>query len=400
MLSDPEFKSLASQISDLKEAPPEAPRGVLPSILLDQIKNTVPFIFDPVFSHDEIPFIAQIKALAADPQRQFNHFEYYKLCLSAHHATVASYVPTDVDNQIRFKLWYPVLPTAVLVQMTEIVLQSRAWNNRPVSARWVVGPTTGIFLSGHHGEWLSTAAGAYSSLRKRAPDTAARVAGEIVSEVQNHALVFEDFKKSRDGLGLIRAAGIIAHNLGDLDRVLEMWNVSDDDPLRAAVFKCGHRLEGQGPTPYRSALTQAGQLNKTHVSHENHRHFALRSVKSLRRSADLLLPMGPFFDPWGARVAKHPALSPKDVGLIVETLAFGWEKLQAAAETPALAPVGYARALAGIIENFPGGFNALSTYVPARIERSLKSGALRAQISIPQKRFEEQRAQIALNAVK
>ena len=70
------------------------------------------------------------------------------------------------------------------------------------------------------------------------------------------------------------------------------------------------------------------------------------------------------------------------------------------AETPATAPVGYARALAGILEKFSGGFSELSSYIPARVERALKSGTLRAQIAIPQKRFEEQRAQIALNAVK
>lgn len=378
----------------------EAPRGVSPPILLEQVKNTVPFIFDSAFVRDNLPFITEMQELEKNPSRHYDHFEYYRLCLSAHHSTVASFVPTDVDNQIRFKLWNPALSTETLSQMAELVIESRTWNNRSVSARWLVAPTSQIFLSGHQGEWFSTAAGAYGSLRKRAPDVATRIAGEIVSEVQNHAAVFEDFKKARDGLGLTRAAGIIAHNLGDLDRVFEMWNVPDEDPLRTAVFKCGHRTDKQDSSSYRSTLTQAGALNKAHISHENHRHFALRTAKPLRRSDDLLLPMGPFFDAWGSRVAKHPSLSPKEVGIIVETLVTGWERLQSAAESPAVAPVGYARALAGILENFTGGFSKLSSYIPARIERALKAGTLRAQIAVPQKRFEEQRAQIALNAVK
>jgi hypothetical protein len=52
--------------------------------------------------------------------------------------------------------------------------------------------------------------------------------------------------------------------------------------------------------------------------------------------------------------------------------------------------VGYARALAGILDAFPGGASALARYLPARVERRLRAGALRALIGVPQSRFEQQ----------
>jgi len=113
----------------------------------------------------------------------------------------------------------------------------------------------------------------------------------------------------------------------------------------------------------------------------------------LRQSADLLLPVGPFFDDWGRKIALHPGLNPKEVGSIVEALVDGWEKLK----TPTL---GYPRALAGILDTFPGGFSGLSEYIPARISRTLKSGKLRSLICIPKKRFEEQWNQIGLKCDK
>ncbi len=142
------------------------------------------------------------------------------------------------------------------------------------------------------------------------------------------------------------------------------------------------------------SLVEAGALNKAQMALENHRHFALRAVKSLRRSADLMLPIGPFFDDWGRVVARHPLLSPTDVAEIVEALVLGWVRLGKTPDAPV--PLGYPRALAGILDAFPGGMSALSKLIPAKLERDLKAGPLRTLIQVPQSRFEEHRASFAI----
>jgi hypothetical protein len=378
-------------------------RGVTPPILLEQVRNTVPFALHPDFE-PALPYLNTLRAVQSAPEAPLSHFDYYRLCLSAHYTTVASYVPTDVDQQIRFRLWDPALPLATLTQMAELVLSVRDWDTRPLSRREISAPKSGERLGGHLGEWFSVAAGAYGALRRKSADLAAEVAGRIIREVDRHGQIYSELKTARDGVGLLKAATIIAHNLGDLDRVLEMWKVPADDPLMQKVFRAGH-ADALSP---QTSLVEAGALNKSMMALENHRHFALRAVKPLRRSPDLLLPIGPFFDGWGRIVARHPQLSATEVADIVEALVLGWERLgsrggsaaQRVSKTPdAPVPLGYPRALAGILDAFPGGMSALAKLLPARTARDLKAGPLRALIQVPQARFEEHRASLALKGV-
>ena len=135
-------------------------------------------------------------------------------------------------------------------------------------------------------------------------------------------------------------------------------------------------------------------MNRAFIAAENHRHFALRGPRALRRSVDLLLPMAPFLDQWGTRVATHPGLSSEDVAAVVEALYSGWEKLKG--------PDGlkithaYPRAVAGILDAYPGGMSALSEILPARVERNLRTGLFRSLVAVPEPRFTEQWAQRAL----
>jgi hypothetical protein len=380
-------------MADLRREETEPVRGVTPRILIDQVRNTAPFIFAPEFSAYRHPYIRTLRGMeqtlqiTPDPELTFD--SYYELCLSAHHGTVGTFVPTDVDNQIRQKLWNPNLPSETLAKMARTVMDSASWDPRPVSTRVVTSPDTGEYMSGHNGEWFSTAAGAYGAFRKRDSEIAAELGGMIVREMQREAQIYRDFKSRRDGIGMLKAATVIAHNLGDLDRVLEAWNVPDEDPLKEAVHKAGH----ERPERFGGTLVEAGALNKAYMADENHRNFALRKPKCLRNSPDYLIPIGPFFDDWGAKLARHPGLTREELGEIVEALADGWERLQ----KPPAKPFGYARALAGIIENFPGGPRELANYIPTKLARTLKAGALHTLISIPKDRFEKQWNQMALN---
>lgn len=361
----------------LPEVLPGIPRGIAPRTLIEQIRNTAPFLFEEGGGIPPgLPYVDFIRGVAADPDRELSHLEYFRLCVSAHWATVATFVPTDVDNQIRHKLWHPALPAEVVSAMARLALEARGWDARPVTTRWVQG------VSGHNGEWFSIAVAAYAATRRRDPELAAEIAGAIVAECQMEAELFARLRAKGEGLDLLRLSTLIAHNLGDLDRVIEMWNLAPaesphPDPLREAVFKLGH---AEGATGWRAELARAGALNQKYMADENHRHFPLRKPKSLRRSVELLLPVGPFFDDWGVRVAKHPALSREDIAEIALCLIEGWERLPKA--------VGYPRALAGILEGFRGGLNELSRYLPAKRARQLQAGELRALIAVPRSRFE------------
>lgn len=307
---------------------------------------------------------------------------YFKLCLAAHHATVSSFVPTDVDNQIRHRLWQGLSgPTGAdaVITMAQFVLESREWDYRPLSPRWVQSPVSGRRLAGHDGEWLSTAIAAYGALRKRTPELALAVRDEIAKDLENEATVFDELVKSRDGLGALRACTLVAHNLGDLNRVIEMWALENDPHVDFGVA-----------SDRRFAM--ACDLNRVKMAAENHRHLALRKPRSLRKSIDFFLPLSPFLDDWGMRLARHPLLSPEELAEIVEALIEGLER------TPG--SIGYTRAIAGIESVFRGGPQALQNYLPAREARRLKAGSLRAMISQRREHFESQWASFALQFCK
>ena len=338
--------------------------------MLDQVRNTIPFLFENSIEPNH-SYLALLRDTATD----LSHEDYFRLLLSAHFATVSSFVPTDVDNQIRFKLWHPGLPLPTLLIMMETVIESAHWDLTALSTRFVRSPVGSDLISGLHGEWFSVAVAAYAALRRRSPDVAAGMFKLIEAEIEREARIYRELRKAGDGIGLLKAATLMAHNLGDLDRVIDQWNLSPSDPLRNVTHSS-------------ATLVQARALNKACMATENHRHLILRDPRCLRRSQDFLLPVGPFFDSWGATVGKHPGISAEEVGEVTEALVAGWEKLQPA--------VGYARALAGILESFPGGLNKLCQYIPARVARILKAGELRALCIVPRNRFEEQWARMAL----
>ena len=365
----------------------EVPKGITPELLIDQVHNTAPFIFDqknPVEARGQGRNHRFLQVLR-EPKAKYDVLSYFELCLAAHHGTVASFIPTDVDNQIRFKLWNPRFSKEVTGQMVDWVEESLEWDSTTVSDRWIRSPESGEILSGHQGEWFSTAAAAYGACRKRDGDRAAHMAGLILREVLREVQIVDDLVRARQWIGVLTAAPLLAHNLGDLDRVIEQWGLPDGDPLKDAVFKAGH-----DPKPLIPALARLiGELNKATTADENHRHFSLRKVKALRKSRDFLIPIGPFFDDWGMKLAKSREMRPEDLGEVVEALIAGWEWLKCK-------PIGYPRALAGIEEGFEGGLNRLCQYLPARTARTLRSGDLRAKASVPRARFEAQWSQMAL----
>ncbi len=376
-------------------------RGITPETLLEHVRNTIPFALD-ARTPPESPYLKVVWEACRRPESSppLSHHEYFALCVSAHLSTVSSFVPTDVDNQIRFKLWHPELSASERQTMVSLVTQALGWDMTAISKRFVRGPQSGRVLSGMHGEWFSIAVGAYCALRSHGGTSstdADAMRGLILHEMQREAEVLGEFVQARDGIGALQAATSIAHNLGDLDRVMDQWNLDPADPLRAEAYRAGH----DNPARFKGLLRLAGELNKlvlsatgmapTSMAAENHRHFALRQARSLRRSPDLLLPISPFFDDWGATVGRHPLLSPEDVAEITQCLMDGWDKLKPIQKTAA-----YPRALAGIESSFSGGLSRLCQYLPAKSAKNLRSGLLRTLTSIRRDRFEAQWGEQAL----
>lgn len=292
--------------------------------------------------------------------KELDHFEYFRLCLSAHYLSVATPVPTDVDNQIRQKLWPKQLPLETTLQMADLVLECYDWDSRPISARYVYGAKGSDFedeiLTGHRGEWFTVACGAYCAMKQYdsidAKEKLQELFEAIEDEVELHSEIFGSLWKAEEGLACLIGSASIAHNFGDLDRVMDMWRLDIADPLRLRFYKLAATpYDAEGDLRYKGRLWTAGELYKetidgSSMALENHRHYALRAPRTLRESPAYLVPNGPFFDDWGSSVARGLKDRPEALAEIVETLKAGWERQPKS--------VGYGRGLCGIFEEAPG----------------------------------------------
>jgi hypothetical protein len=338
-------------------------RGISPEILLSNVGNTAPWLFEsrePLTPYTSV--VIEAKERLAKGKLELTHFDYFSLCLSSHYSTVATFVPTDVDNQIRKHLWQA--PVDVTERMADLVLASHSWDFRPLTARYQ--EFRGDYVCGHQGEWFSVAVGAYAAHKDRKPGLAKLLAERIFEEVSFEAKLFAALRKARDGIGLLQASTAIAHNLGDLDRVIDQWDLPADDYLRVQVYKLGH--ERAGRFPLQEVLFEAGNLNKAFMASENHRHYPLRRPRGLRRSRSFLLPLGPFFDEWGAVVGASRELEERDKIEIAEALLEGFVKLS----SPKVPLYGYARALRGMQSAWRGLLDEL----PVRAQKLLTKGLI------------------------
>ncbi len=344
--------------------------SISPDLLVEQVKSAAPFLFDgPEPAGHALRYL---RVLRAYDGRRLNPLEYYELCLCAHWATAGSFVPTDVDNGIRWKHWQEIQP-GLIEEQARLVLEAGTWDYAPVTARFSgTGPKR---ISTHEGTWFSVAVGAYAAARGHSRPLADAVLAAMTQEAQREDRAYAAIT---DPIELLKASALIAHNFGDLDRVVDQWELKPGDSLRAALYDAGK----PGSPLFSGRLGRAGTIQQKHMGADNHRHYPLRAAKGLRKSADLLLPVGPFFDDWGRVVGRHPGLTPEDVAEATRALLDGWTRLHE--------PVGYARALAGILEVFPGGRRALGRLLPGKDQRMLESGPLKAALDVPQARFEAQ----------
>lgn len=249
--------------------------------------------------------------------------DYFTLALACHHASVATFVPTDVDSKIRARLWHMASTPGLVQRMASIAQHHCNWDNRPCSARILDSPDG--LLSGHDGERLAVMVGALPFLYKAGLDQCAQqFTTWIDAELEREATIWQHLHRAAASNSpetrqkIACAALYLAHNAGDVDQGLRSW---DSNPQLLPWRKRWQRLAKQNaeadsatkptePTePMRQAFQQAAALYRCGMAAEAHRHYPLRDIACLRQEPDFLLPCPPFLRPWGARLASHPALS-------------------------------------------------------------------------------------------
>src|SRR5260370_20203544 len=273
------------------------------------------------------------------PEEQLQ--DYFALCLACHHATVATFVPTDVDTKIRGIVWRESRDRDVLGPILRLALAARAWTEEGISVRSVRG------VSGHNGEhWSAIAAGLGRMLELGDTASAEEAQSAIEAEIDREQAIFEQVAAERDAeLDLLRLAMTLAHNRGDLTQGMGFWRKT---PVTSPVMD---HLSARGRFQRAVFIYQ-----QTGLSAEGHRHYPLRAVKALRRSPEFLLPLSPFLDMWGGAIAKLE--EPHEV---LAALVEGCQKLPG--------QQGYYRAIAGMREASPGAFDRAITRTPNATHR-------------------------------
>jgi hypothetical protein len=306
--------------------------------------------------------------------------DYFALCVAAHFASAATYVPTDVDTKIRAALWQEAIGTGELPRMRALALATAGWRLDLVSARQIDVEDIGI-LSGHDGERLSVLCGGLvASEREGDAAGAVELEAAVDAELAREARAFAALaREPGHELDLLRAASVLTHNAGD---VMQGLAGARRGPAADRFRERFGDLARERGKRYAGSFARAAALYRRLLASEGHRNYPLRKPQALRRAPELLLPIAPFFDTWGETLATTALLSTRERAEIVEALAQGCEKLG-----PQQA---YYRALAGFARAFPRGLEApeLLEHPSASTRKLLRAPGLRQRVAVPRASFE------------
>jgi hypothetical protein len=304
--------------------------------------------------------------------------DYFALSCACHFASVATYVPTDVDAKIRRALWIDQTDGDELARMHAFALALERWDVRGVSARILDVPGVGS-VSGHDGERLSIWCGALIGAHHAGlHETAARFEAAIDAELAREARAFELVRaRAGDELRLLDLATVLTHNQGD---VVQSLGTQDARCVPETIRSRFSDLARERLTRYEGAFGRAARLYKELLCAEGHRHYPLREIKRLRTSPALLLPIGPFLDDFGATLARFPGWTAPQRAEVVAGLLAGCRRVAG--------QEGYYRALCGFDAAHPGGITALEPHFATAARREWKSDATRKKLGVRRVSFE------------
>jgi len=355
-------------------------KGIAPNILLKHVESTAPFLFEGEVdtSAEGREYLAKLRFYKKNLKllKNLDLSDYFHLCLCAHWATAGTFVPTDVDNQIREGLWKQGSIGKYIDKMVKITIDSWKWDYAPMTNRVSYNSRP---MSTHEGTWLSVAIGAYcASIKQKREDLAASLEEVILAEIKKEEEILLALVKDQDHINFLRAAPLMAHNFGDLDRVIIQWNIDLEKPFIKKIFKLGHNLNDS----YSEVFVFTGKVNKAFSSKENHRHMALRTAKALRRSHNFLIPVGPFMDNWGEALVDQGILSELEIGEIIAALYSGYLRQEQA--------FGYARGFRGILNKLENGVANLDSSLPFDLLREIKESDFYGLAEVSREDFEKQ----------
>lgn len=376
---------------------------ISPSNLLGLVENTAPFLMQQIRERYVRPG-ARLIELGQDSQGYLQILnagqnienaelspealteDYFAFCMACHHATVGTFVPTDVDSKIRGLLWRQNRDRESLRRMFDFTMTSMRWSIEGLSRRYTevsgVGP-----VSGHNGEQLSVLAGGLGQFLKRGDEEYAQKAAHAIEVELKREAVALRFTMSAKGheLDVLRCVAALTHNVGDLDQGISFWpTMATHDAARARFARLAH----ENVTPYEGAFHIAARIYRKAMATEGHRNYPLRPVKPLRRSAEFLIPFSPFLDEWGAMLGIHPALDWDARAEVLAALIHGCRTIANQR--------GYFRALHGMSESLGGDFERVLRLTPASTRASWKDANLRKQIAVPKVSFESMMKKMAV----
>jgi hypothetical protein len=350
------------------------PAGVAPTLLFEQVKSTAPWA---ISLEPPLPSV-QILKKAPELEQRWKKGEdpesYFVALLAAHFTTVATFVPTDVDQRIRQHAWSE-LSGKRLASAVERVEEVARWDVRPVSERYVtIGKEV---LAGHQGEWLSVMAGALGrALALSDEGIVERTRAWIEAELTREARIVTAARKKGDHRELLSVATTVAHNLGDLSRVVDTWRA---DQIASELGLRYQRLGHEGGARFDGAFVFAGELNKRFMAKENHRFLPLRVPRALRRERPFLLPFGPYFYDWGRTIGSTKLLDDQERAEILLALLRVHERRTD--------EEGCLRAIAGMDSVLDGGVAKLARLLPAEQTSAMARAGVRQALRLSEKDF-------------
>ena len=145
--------------------------------------------------------------------------------------------------------------------------------------------------------WSVIAAGLGRCLEVGCTAPAEEAQAAIEVEIDREQAVLDTVCDAPDAeLDLLRLSMTLAHNRGGRTQGMGFWRRT---ALTAPIME---HLSERGRFALAVRIYQ-----HTGLAAEGHRHYPLRPVKILRRSADLLMPLCPFLDEWGRRLVAAAA---------------------------------------------------------------------------------------------
>lgn len=353
---------------------PKKPAGIAPTVLLDQVKSTAPWALAAEPMLPAAVVLAKAPALEKAWKANGGGEEYFVTLLAAHFTTVGTFCPTDVDTRIRQHAW-STLERERLASAVTRVEEVAGWSVAPVTARHVV--VGGEVLAGHQGEWFSVMAGALGRALTLADEkVVARTRDWIEAELTREAKLVTETRKNGTDHDLLAVVTTVAHNLGDLSRVVDTWKPAHAESELGLRYR---RLGHEDGARFDGAFVFAGALNKALMALENHRFLPLRGPKALRRERAFLLPFGPYFYDWGRLVGSTKLLDDAERAEILLALVRVHEGRKE--------ELGCLRAIAGMNDAIPGGIDKLARLVPADRRSALALGGVRLALRVAEKDF-------------